>query len=65
MDTGKYQVQYGPVSVKEFKDAHDRFLILDGFVVYHIGASLKDLRKKWFAFLKMELAALDLLNKLK
>jgi len=40
-------------------------LIIDGTVVYHIGASLKDLGKKWFAFSRMEIAALELLTKLK
>ncbi|WP_316834419.1 fic family toxin-antitoxin system [Pedobacter nutrimenti] len=65
LDVNKYQSQYGPVSVKEFTDSHDRFLIIDGTVVYHIGASLKDLGKKWFAFSRMEIAALELLTKLK
>ena len=40
-------------------------MILDGTVVYHIGASLKDLGLKWFAFSKMEIAALDLLSKIR
>ena len=65
MDLAKYQSQYGGVTVKEFKHAHDRFLILDDDIVYHIGASLKDLGKKWFAFSKMEMGALDMLSKLK
>ncbi len=65
LDVAKYKTQYGPVVVKEFRVSHDRFLILDGTEVYHIGASLKDLGTKWFAFSKMEIAALDLLNKLK
>jgi hypothetical protein len=64
LDLDKYNLQYGPAVIKSFKDAHDRFLILDGVAVYHIGASLKDLGKKWFAFSRMELSALDLLNKL-
>jgi len=64
LDLAKYQTQYGVITVKEFKHAHDRFLILDSTTVYHIGASLKDLGKKWFAFSKMEIGALDILNKL-
>ncbi|TCC99959.1 ORF6N domain-containing protein [Pedobacter psychroterrae] len=65
LDLVKYKAQYGVITVKEFKHAHDRFLILDDDVVYHIGASLKDLGKKWFAFSKMEIGALDILSKLK
>ena len=65
LDLAKYQAQYGGVTVKEFKHAHDRFLILDDDIVYHIGASLKDLGKKWFAFSKMEIGALDMLSKLR
>lgn len=44
----KFESQYKPVSVTEFKKSHDRFLIIDD-TVYHFGASLKDLGKKWFA----------------
>ncbi len=51
--------------VRTFKDAHDRFMIIDGNDVYHIGASLKDLGKKWFAFSKMELGSLEILGRLK
>jgi hypothetical protein len=64
LDLQKHNAQYEPIVIKEFKQAHDRFLILDGTVVYHIGASLKDLGKKWFAFSKMELSASDMLGKL-
>ena len=46
--------QYGDFNVKQFTQRHDRFLIIDGGIdVYHIGASLKDLGKKWFAFSKL------------
>lgn len=45
-------------------DAHDRFLVLDGKTVYHIGASLKDLGKKWFAFSEIEKDALKMIDKL-
>lgn len=54
LDVDKHNAQYAPVEVREFSDAHDRFLIVDGKDVYHIGASLKDLGKKWFAFSKLE-----------
>ncbi len=43
--------------------SHDRFLILDGETVYHIGASLKDLGKKWFAFSRMDKSALTIMQK--
>ena len=52
LDLAKYQSQYGGVTVKEFTHAHDRFLILDDDIVYHIGASLKDLGKKCLLFQK-------------
>ena len=46
------------------KNSHDRFLIIDNKTVYHIGASLKDLGKKWFAFSKINIDANYLINKL-
>ncbi|MEJ7780063.1 MAG: ORF6N domain-containing protein [Daejeonella sp.] len=49
-DVKKHDTQYEPVTIKIFDKAHDRFLIIDDNIVYHIGASLKDLGKKWFAF---------------
>ncbi len=64
-DLKKYNSQYPPVTVKEFSKAHDRFLIIDQTEVYHFGASLKDLGKKWFAFSKMDIGALEILNKIK
>jgi hypothetical protein len=64
LDLAKHNAQYPPIEIKSFKDAHDRFLILDERDIYHIGASLKDLGKKWFAFSKFESGALDMLNKL-
>jgi hypothetical protein len=64
LDLQKHNAQYDPVVIKEFKQAHDRFLILDDAVVYHIGASLKDLGKKWFAFSKIEQSASEMLGKL-
>jgi len=65
LDYQKYKAQYQNVELKEFKNAHDRFMILDNKEVYHIGASLKDLGKKWFAFSKFEMEALDILGRLK
>ncbi|WP_316812598.1 ORF6N domain-containing protein [Pedobacter heparinus] len=64
LDKKKHDQQYEPVMIKQFKNAHDRFLIIDGVAVYHIGASLKDLGKKWFAFSKMEMHASELLKRL-
>lgn len=57
LDLNKFNDQYPPVDVRTCKLSHDRFLIIDDTEVYHIGASLKDLGKKWFAFSKMSLPA--------
>ena len=65
LDKKKFNTQYSSLNIKEFNKAHDRFLIIDNKDVYHFGASLKDLGKKWFAFSKMELSALGLLKNLK
>jgi hypothetical protein len=64
LDIEKHNLQYDVIEVKIFKKAHDRFLILDQKEVYHIGASLKDLGKKWFAFSKLNIDPLALLGKL-
>jgi Virulence protein RhuM family len=64
LDLERFNTQYEPVEVKEFAKSHDRFLIIDEIEVYHIGASLKDLGKKWFAFSKLNIDALELLGKL-
>lgn len=61
----KYNEQYPAIEIKEFKNSHDRFLILDDEEIYHIGASLKDLGKKWFAFSKMDKENLKILERLK
>lgn len=66
LDLKKYNNQYLPIKVNIFSDAHDRFLIIDDTELYHIGASLKDLGKKWFAFSKMDIEVsrmLKILNK--
>jgi len=64
LDLNKFNAQYPAIEVKEFKDSHDRFMIIDNEDVYHFGASLKDLGKKWFAFSKFDKSALQLLQKL-
>lgn len=63
-DIEKFNAQFEPVEVMIFSKSHDRFLIIDNETVYHIGASLKDLAKKWFAFSKIELDATELIDKL-
>ena len=64
LDLCKHNAQYTPVNIKEFNKAHDRFLIIDN-QVYHIGASMKDLGKKWFAFsLIKDLTPTELITKI-
>ena len=53
LDIEKHNDQYPPIQIRTYKESHDRFLLIDGKEVYHIGASLKDLGKKLFAFSKM------------
>jgi hypothetical protein len=64
LDLVKYNAQYPAINIKAFAKSHDRFLIIDNTVIYHIGASLKDLGKKWFAFSKINLDIKELLSKL-
>ncbi|MEA2013469.1 MAG: ORF6N domain-containing protein [Verrucomicrobiota bacterium] len=64
LDLDKHNRQYTNVDVKIFKSSHDRFLIIDKRKFYHIGASLKDLGKKWFAFFKFEKETFSVLKKL-
>ena len=64
LDQEKHNIQYPKIALKKFNSSHDRFLIIDSKDVYHIGASLKDLGKKWFAFSKFEMDALDILLRL-
>ena len=59
LDVKKAKEQYGNFEVKEFNKSHDRFLIIDESEVYHLGASLKDLGKKWFAFSKLDKNSVD------
>ena len=63
LDIQKHNAQYPPISVVEFDRSHDRFLCIDE-TVYHLGASIKDLGKKWFAFNRMEMSTSELLQKL-
>ena len=56
LDIDKHNLQYPPIEIRTTTNFHDRFLIIDG-TVYHLGASLKDLGKKVFAFAKMEIPA--------
>ena len=65
LDLKKYNSQYNNIEIKKFDNSHDRFLIIDENEVYHIGASLKDLGKKWFAFSKMDIGNLSILDRLK
>lgn len=63
LDCEKHNAQYAPIEVKQFDRAHDRFLCVDD-TVYLIGASLKDLGKKWFGFVKLEQPTDQLLSKM-
>ena len=65
LDLKKHNAQYPNIEMKKFNSSHDRFLIIDDKDVYHIGASLKDLGKKWFAFSRFKIDALEILAKLK
>ena len=54
LDFEKHNGQYPPIDLRVLKNVHDRFLILDNKELYHLGASLKDLGKRWFAFSRMD-----------
>jgi hypothetical protein len=62
LDLAKHNRQYAPVEIRTSRQVHDRFLIIDEKEVYHIGASLKDLGRKLFAFSKMDIPATAILN---
>ena len=64
LDLKRFNAQYPRIEVKQFTKSHDRFLIIDRETIYHIGASLKDLGKKWFAFSKINLDAQEMIEKL-
>ena len=63
LDLQRHNAQYRPIAIDVFQNAHDRFLCIDD-TVYHIGASLKDLGKKWFAFSRMEIGTEALREKM-
>ena len=64
LDLDRHNDQYPPVNIRTYRNSHDRFLIVDDKEVYHIGASLKDLGKKMFAFSKLEIDARGITEKL-
>jgi len=64
LDIKKFEDQYFNIEVKVSKSIHDRFIIIDGEVLYHLGASLKDLGRKLFGFTKMDKEALKLIEKI-
>ena len=64
LDLDKHNDQYPPINIRTYANAHDRFIIIDETEVYHIGASLKDLGKKLFAFTKMNMPASIIMNSL-
>ena len=63
LDIQKHNAQYPPIDIITFDRSHDRFLCIDD-TVYHLGASIKDLGKKWFAFNRMEMKTTELLQKI-
>lgn len=65
LDIAKHNSQYPAIVIHLFASSHDRFIIIDNNELYHLGASLKDLGKKWFAFSKMDSLTQDVLAKLK
>jgi hypothetical protein len=65
LDLEKHNAQYPPISIRTIKNVHDRFLILDNQELYHLGASLKDLGKRWFAFSRMDGMLPEVLMRLK
>lgn len=64
LDLQKHNAQYSRIKIKKFGLSHDRFLMIDEKEIYHFGASLKDLGKKWFAVSKMDMNSFELLEKL-
>jgi len=63
-DLKQHNAQYPPIEIKQFSRSHDRFLIIDGEVVYVLGASLKDMGKRWFGFMKMEKDGLVVMDRI-
>ncbi len=65
LDITKFNVQYPETKTIKLSSSHDRFIIIDEKIVYHLGASLKDLGKKWFAFTIMENDSIKLIEKIR
>ena len=65
LDLQKYNAQYPNIEIKKFDLSHDRFLIIDEKEIYHFGASLKDLGKKWFAVSRMDSNSFEIMEKLR
>jgi hypothetical protein len=65
LDLERHNSQYPSISIRELRQNHDRFLIIDRKELYHIGASMKDLGKRWFAFSRMDSLANQILSQLK
>jgi hypothetical protein len=65
IEAEKFNRQYGELEIRQLTNCHDRFLIIDETALYHIGASLKDLGKSWFAFSKIDTLAPSVLGRLK
>jgi len=64
LDTQKFSSQFPPAEIIEFNHSHDRFMIIDDKDLYHFGASLKDLGKKWFGFSKMDVEVTKMLSRI-
>ncbi|MEI8232893.1 MAG: ORF6N domain-containing protein [bacterium] len=64
LDLKKFNSEYSPITLNKFSGSHDRFLIIDHENIYHFGASVKDLGKKWFAVSKLETSSVELLRRL-
>ncbi|HQI04751.1 MAG TPA: ORF6N domain-containing protein [bacterium] len=64
LDTQKFNEQFPPAEIIEFNHSHDRFMIIDDKDLYHFGASLKDLGKKWFGFSKMDIEVTKMLTRI-
>lgn len=63
LDLKRHNVEYPPIDIRKYRQSHDRFLIIDS-EIYHIGASLKDLGKKWFAFSRLHFTPQELLARI-
>ena len=63
-DVEKFNRQYPSIEIRKFVNAHDRFIVIDNADIYHFGASLKDMGKRWFAFSKMDAGAIGMLARL-